>query len=46
MNHFKTCTVNCNNMKKDDLAVVLIPDDFDEIRNPVALYITGNGNCL
>ena len=46
MNHFKISTANCNNLTKDDLASVLIPDDFDEIQNPVALKRTGNGNCL
>ena len=34
MNHFKAGNANCNNLTKDDLATVLIPDDFDEIQNP------------
>ena len=43
MNHFKAGNANCNNLTKDDLATVLIPDDFDEIQNPVAVKSTGNG---
>lgn len=37
--------MNCNNLTKNDLATVLIPDDCDEIQNPVVLKSTGNGNC-
>ena len=44
MNHFKTGNANCNNLTKDDLATVLIPDNFDEIQNPVAVKSTENGN--
>ena len=44
--HFKTSIVNCNNLTKNDFATVLIPDDCDEIQNPVVLKSTGNGNCL
>ena len=27
MDHFKTSTANCNNLTKDNLATVLIPED-------------------
>ena len=45
-NHFKTNIVNCNNLTKDDLVRVLIPDDFHEIQNLLALEYPGNRNCL
>ena len=40
MNHFKTSNANCNNLTKDDLATVLIPDHSDRIQNPVVLKST------
>ena len=46
MNYLKISITNCNHLTKDDLDTVLIPDDFDQIQNPVALKSTGNGNCL